>query len=206
MKTYVTNVVSGAEVVTPTSVNDEMLDIAGTANRLDDENFGTNALAASKLALGAMHRLAYVTSETTRSLDINGFSDGTTVGAVPDDSGVPWIQEVTTYGGMLVLSVRVAVSTFYYVDIPPVTAVPGTGNLWVGLRVDGQLVARSVEQSPSSTTDTLSARAHLPVGAGTHLVEVVFGVDRPTTGYGGAVGAEYAEFDDRALCVMEAIQ
>lgn len=205
MKTYPTNIVVGAEVVTPTPINDEFLDIANTANRLDDENFGALALASSKLALGAMHRLAYAAIETQQSVYLNLVHAGTNIGAVPDGSGNPWAWTVTTYGGLLYLTLRVAAESYYLFDVPPVTPYPGVGGLWVGLRVDGQLVARSCEQSTSTTTDTFSARAHVPVAAGSHSIEVVFGSDRPDLGY-STRGDEYATFLDRALCVMEAVQ
>lgn len=198
MKSFVTNVVVDGEIVTPHPINDEFLDIAGTANRLDDENIALTSLASSKLAVGAMHRLLWDPIETARSYTFTTLIIGTSVIPILNAGGSPWVQSITTRGGLLYLTLRVAIEG----------SIPALGSsallyAWAGIRVDGEIVARSGDQEGQAPTDTLIVRRHLPLGAGTHVIEPVLCVNNPgNTGFAG----NQVDYYDRALAVMEALQ
>lgn len=201
MKSHVSALVVGAEVVTPEPVNAEYLDIAGNANRLDDENFGAGTLTAAKLAAGAMHRLRSSVTETSQDVNVEQ-AISSIIGAVPDDGGEPWVIEVTTYGGTLCVTARAIVTKEATFDLGggPFQAPVEAGAVWLGLRMNGVMVARSNESMSSSFADTLTCHAAVPAGPGTHVLEVVFGLD---------TGGEYVDrltFDDRAVYILEALQ
>lgn len=199
MKSYVSALVVDGETATPYPVNDELLNVAGTANRLDDENFAANALPSTALALGATHRLLHDAIETARTVTVD-FRDVTGTGAVqplPDASGAPWAHTMETYGGALYLALQVAMED----------ATNELNNyVWIQIMVDGEVVAQSGDQAGQTYADSWYAHAVVPVAAGSHVIELSFGTSLPTEANGAAGAGGDLEFSDRSFVALEILQ
>lgn len=201
MKSYVSALVVDGETATPLPVNDELLAIAADANRLTEENL--DGLAASKLALDAVHRLLVDAIETTQTVVVD-YRDVTSTGstqALPDATGAPWYHVVETYGGALYLTLQVIMED----------ATNKLNNyVWVAIAVDGEIVARSSDQEAQCYADTWHAHAVVPLGAGSHTVELLFGVCLPdiagATGGGPPTAGGDLQFADRTFIAMERLQ
>ena len=199
MKSYTSALVVDGETATPYPVNDELLDLAGAANRLDDENFSPSSLPSTVLALGAAHRLLHDAIETARTVTVN-FRDQTSSGAVqplPDAAGDPWAHTIETYGGALYLALQVAMED----------ATNELNNYaWVQIMVDGEVVARSSDQEAQTYADTWYAHAVVPLAAGSHVIELSFGTSLPDVAGGASGAGGDLEFLDRSLVAMELLQ
>lgn len=197
MKSYVSALVVDGETATPLPVNEELLAIAGDANRLTEENL--DGLAASKLALDSVHRLLVDAIETSRTVTVN-FRDVTLTGttqALPDAAGDPWTHTIETYGGALYLTLQVAMED----------ATNKLNNYaWVAIAVDGEVVARSSDQEAQCYADSWHAHAVVPLGAGSHVVELLFGTSLPAEADGAAGAGGDLEFVDRTFIAMERLQ
>lgn len=199
MKSYVSALVVDGETATPYPVNDELLDIAGAANRLDDENFQASSLPSTVLALGATQRLLHDAIETAQTVTVS-FRDVTNTGTVqplPDATGAPWAHTIETHGGALYLALQVAMED----------SVNALNNYaWIAIQVDGELVARSSDQEAQTYADTWYAHATVPVAAGSHVIELVFGVALPDVAGGASGAGGDLGFIDRAFVALELLQ
>jgi hypothetical protein len=205
MRSYIVDGAVAGEVITERELMSELRDIADHANNLDDDNFQLATLTAAKLETGALNVVLYESTETSRTVVPAYNVDSEGVYGVPDAAGDPWVVTFVSSGGVLHIMAQVALGD---------SADLYNAYAWVGLRVNGELVARSSDQEAQSTTDTFNVRAILPFGIGTQVVEVVFGVAIPTVANTMNVGttpvwtqhATSVVFGDRILMVREASQ
>jgi hypothetical protein len=205
MRSYIVDGVVAGEVITERELMSELRDIADHANNLDDDNFQLSTLTSAKLETGALNVILYESTETVRTVAPAYNVDSEGVYAVPDGAGDPWVVTFLSSGG--VLHIMAQVSLYDSGDAY-------NGYAWVGLRVNGELVARSSDQEAQSTTDTFNVRAILPFGIGTQVIEVVFGVSIPTVANterpedppDWTEHATDIDFADRLLIVREASQ
>lgn len=167
MRSYTQATVASGETVTERELLRELRDVAEKSNAADDDNFGLEAITATKLELGSCNRIFYEATETARTVDPTYFQNSEAIYAVPDGSGNPWVQTIDTSNAVLHVMAQVVVGD---------QAATYCAYAWVGIRVNGEIVARSGDQDPQSTIDTFNVRAILPFGIGSALVEVVFGV------------------------------
>lgn len=170
MRSYTQATVSAGEVVTERELMQELQDVAEKGNALDDDNFGLEAITATKLQVGSCNRLFYEATETVREVAPSYFQNSEAIYAVPDAAGDPWVQAISTVNAVLHVVAQVVIAD----DADTFMAYA-----WVGIRVNGEIVARSGDQEAQSTVDTFNVRAILPFGIGTAQVEVIFGVSLP---------------------------
>lgn len=173
MRTYPRARVESGELVTPNEINDELRELVAGLNSLDRDNFG--ALSTDKVALGAWGRIRLSTS--VQRIDVTHLAGPSELAGevlpIPFDLGgptgtdvIPWFEEFETSDGSLELSLSVS----YTDDIDAETS-----GIWVGIRLNGNIVARSPMQPPGTYRDCGYCVVTVPVAARRQLVEPVYG-------------------------------
>lgn len=153
------------EVATPYELDAELRELTGAAHEVDVDNYASGRLAASRAAPGSW---ANITLSRPAAPDNTTVQAGEGGGILPIlISGAPWVVPITTGDCRLIVTL---VQSWQ----------DGIGDdsllLWVGVRVDGELVARSpIQQQGCPEVYTGFARGAVFVQAGTHLAEMVFG-------------------------------
>jgi hypothetical protein len=164
-----------ANIITPHELTEELAESIAVMHALDGDNVPNNELAAAKAALGAWNTIEYSTRSTNRTKTL-GSTHGTGIAyQMPDSAGNPWFLSIETGDGYL----EAIVSTW----VEEISGPPNLIRPWFGLRVDGRLVARQPIRV-ACLQAVCEVDAAVAVGAGTHIVEAVWGLDDPSTGTG----------------------
>lgn len=171
MRSYPMDTAYDGDYVTPYPVNAELTEIVDASNALTSDNVSVGILApghAASDAWGSYLRNGHVGPEDH---DHDRAPSKNDVYAIPTDAAEPWIERITTGDALL----EVVLTAEYEGR----TTSGGTGIvllLWVGVRVDGTLVTQSPCGDLTETADSRAALALVPVGAGEHVVELVYGL------------------------------
>lgn len=179
MRTFVRARAEPGELVTPNEINDELRDIVGAMHSLDRDNLPANLLTNARTALGAWGNILISRSEQAVDVEFPpGPSDldSCEIHVIPFDLDgdivVPWIEEFATGDCDLELSLGAQFS-----DIVDEL----TSRIWIGIRLDGVLVVRSPTQPDFTSAEHGYCTITVPVGAGTHILEAVYGRPFATT-------------------------
>lgn len=198
MRVFAVDRAEDGEHLDPRPVNNELRSVIGRLNHLDWWAFPTagGAAAIEAYALGAFGRFARSEQTTDQTVDVSGrqvYANGVSSPAVivkqiPDSSGDPWLTTIETVDGFLSVDLMAVVSfaaEFMHVR--------------VGVVVDGawaMLGAPSADHADVST-HTLHASGILPVGAGTHRVEMLVAYQNTT------FSDQQVTFSDRRVVLRE---
>lgn len=159
MRSFPAAIASDGLYLTPHEINAEVAEIASVVNSLDLYNFEAGEISHAKLEAGACGDLHVDRLTSSNSQDS---TNDRTVRGVPDEDDDPWVVEFASGDGYL----RVTCGGW-------VSASTVGLAIWVGIRVDGELVA-----SQALTSGLADAAWHIEgdiaVGAETHLIEVVW--------------------------------
>jgi hypothetical protein len=154
------------QYITPHEATDEFREFVRALNNIAEDNFDDEVLLAAKFALDAWGRLFDEETRTTaQNTVIEIANDSGTVYPIPNDAGDPWVLEKTTGDCILEGSFG---QTF-----ENSLGAPAEVKLWVGVLVDGVLAGQS-PVAQQSTIGSLDCDWAVPVGAGTHRIEMVF--------------------------------
>jgi hypothetical protein len=171
MRVYNVATASTGMVITPEEFDLELGEIARGVHLVDRDNFAAALLTAPKVKADAWGKILKGTRSTTRSTDHTVAGTNQDWFHVPDDAGDPWRAEFQTGDGVL----RFTYSQEFEEQSGAIAI-----NVWVGVRVDGELVARS-PLVRNVLLSGLQVDAAVPVGAGNHIIEAVYGLHRPAT-------------------------
>lgn len=162
-----------SEFATPNELNAELSELAEVAHDLDNDNLAFNRITAAKTQNGAFGNL-FLSLPTAvlgeQTVHLAGDSSGI-VYAMPKPNngtgGVPWILEPTLSDCEFKMTLSAA-----WED----QALNQWLGLWIGIRVDGVLVAQSPLQSRGFWSSHASVRVDVPLAAGGHTIEMVYGL------------------------------
>jgi hypothetical protein len=193
MKSYVTARAFPGQYAATTEINAELADVVAAMHRLDRDNLG-EPLTHGKVELGAFGKLKLSQSEqliTVLHPPNNLDDESTDMYPLPFDlsAGEPiyWVVDFESGDCELEISLGVGwVDDFDELE----------HWLWIGVRVDGVLVARSPTQAEFTFGSAAQVTVNHPVSAGVHIIEPV---------YGRAYDASerWVSFTDRTLSVLE---
>ena len=169
MKSFTRALAKSGEIITPHELNTELRDVVGTMHALDRHNVPAFAITRGKVAAGAFGRWLIDPITTARNTDHTAGQNGQVYYPIPDEAGEPWIKTFLTGDGGLVVGLHVS-----FGDVTSVT--PTQLYTWVGVLVDGALVAQSPISHVLAYRDHLSIEYEVPVGAGYHRIEAVYGL------------------------------
>lgn len=193
MRSYVNARANSGEFITPNEINDEIREIVGTLHSIDRDNIPANVITPAKCALGAWGNLLLSTTEQVIAIVHPQSGHVGRIYGIPFDvSGgvtIPWIKQFPT--GDAELEIGLSVGFTDDVDELP-------WFLWAGVRVDGLLAGRSPMQTEGTYRDHVYLSFSTPVGAGTHVIEPVYGISTQLRTVGGTLS-----FTDRQLSVLE---
>ncbi len=192
MRAYIVASAEDGEFLAVDEFNDEAREIVGHAHSVDRDNCRT--IAGDRVALGAWGKIQISTSEQRVDVDFAygpAAFDGAEIHPIPFDiSGtevIPWRIEFESADCELEL----ALSVSYTDDTDEKPSF-----LWVGIRVNGNLIARSPGGQDTCYRDCGFVVATVPVRAGIQIIEPVFG--RPYDSVSRACA-----FTDRLLSIRE---
>lgn len=171
MRMFPSDSQANGDVVTPFALNNELREMFSCIHSHDWYNFIASSLPATKLedgAAGDVRVVGYDGSASAKTVDTAANSND--VYPMVDAADVDWVEEFTSADSVLLI---VLSCTLF--DSNPTTFLP----VWIGVRVDGVLAARSgTEHSQNGLIEaTLMCSCMIPVGAGVHLIEPVWGVN-----------------------------
>lgn len=171
MRSYPTDVAYDGDYVAPHPITAEVGEVVAAANALTSDNIPVGTLgpeAAAADAWGTLLRNGFYGPEDH---DHDRTPTEGDVYPIRTDAAEPWVERITTGDGVL--------SVVLTAEYEGRTTSGGTGIvilLWVGVRVDGVLVAQSPGGDLIETADSRAALAMVPVGAGEHVVDMVYGL------------------------------
>jgi hypothetical protein len=165
VRSFITNLATEGDYITPHELNEEWAEIIGAVHGLDRDNVDDATLTAAKVELDAWNIIKTSARTTMRQTSHGESHSKGVIIAVPDEAGTgTWSLSITCGDGMLELGASVALFK----------SAPGasSASVSIGIRVDGTVIAWSPLDSAFRSSPIVDACAF--VGAGTHLVEVVF--------------------------------
>lgn len=172
MRSYIASTVEDGEYATPNEINDELRELVGALHSVDRDNL-EGSLTSAKAALGAWGRM--LISESEQAIDVvHPFApatfEGSEIHRIPFDLDagtiVPWYIEFES--GDCELEVELGAQ--WTDDVDDLESY-----VWIGIRVDGILVARSPVQQQFTRSEHGYVVWTVPVGAGVHVIEPVYG-------------------------------
>lgn len=187
MKSYPIDADHTSDYIVPFAANNEFAEMFGVIHSLDLYNFVAASLTVSKLDQGATGDIRITGSETPRAVVVSDAQLNSDVYAIPNDGGGNWVERITTGDGILQVTIQGWASNLF-----------GGAPLWMGVRVDGVLAAQSgTASSGLGIASAWFAQAEVPVGAGEHIVEAVFGF------YSIGGGVTTITWQDRTMIMRE---
>lgn len=168
MRSFTSALPTAGMVITPGELDAELADVGTSFHQLDRDNFAAGAVAATKVAVdawGAVLRLERSVLQTKTHSDAGTSQDWF---HLPDDLGADTIARQQT--GDCVL--HICFSACFQE-----TTLALFLNVWIGVRLDGELVAKS-PLNRRVTIGSCQCEAVVPVGAGVHVLEPVYGLHR----------------------------
>lgn len=196
MRSIVVDSLVDGDIVAPFPLNNELAAVGADFHSLDRWNFDANSLAATKASAGAWGRKETWGTETAETFTVTDGTSANDILAVPGP-GVgldAWVQVVETVDCALMVSFGCAA----FFDSGVVEAP-----MWIGVRVDGELIAQTGPSRYLCFTGWADIFGIKLVGAGTHIIEPVFGVHPPSSTSGVTAAAFNVEFRDRVLTLRE---
>jgi len=178
--------------LTPREINDELAAMVATAHSLDGDNFDAGELTKARMeqsVCGGVYRVGV--DGTTDDITILGSNANNNVIHIPLSGGANWIDTFDTADGVIEITLSLTVG-----DSNPGTGTEGLA-MWVGVLIDGVMAAQSPTDNGGGDLQAMTAIGTFPVGAGTHVVEAVFGA--PVHLGAGRV----VRFHDRILSIIE---
>lgn len=194
MRSFPVATVPGTQFPTPHELNAEFAEEAGVLHALDRDNFDPLELDEEKLVEGAFGSILVMGAEDTVSHIFQIDTGGYQVHWLPDDgtsSDGRMVVPFTSGDGLL----RVSLSAYVRDSAANVIYA------WVGVRVDGVMVAHS-PQCLYYSRFAFFCQGTIAVGPGSHLIEGVYGFSPAYTDAAGRT----LEFRDRVLTVQEAVR
>lgn len=171
MRSYPADAAYAGDYVSPHPIVAEVSEIVSASNALTSDNLAVGSLgpeAAAADAWGTVLRNGFYGPEDH---DHDRTPSEGDVYPIKTDAGEPWVERITT--GDAVLEV---VLTAEYEGRTTANVAGEVLLLWIGARVDGVLVAQSPGGDLIETADSRAALAMVPVGAGEHVVDMVYGL------------------------------
>jgi hypothetical protein len=166
MQTHRQTTIEPGTILAPHEIIQEVREFVGALHSIAEDNLDAAGLAASQFATNAFGKVfSEATRSTARSTTIPSTNEYGDQYPILDNAGDPWVVSRTTGDGYLEGSLGI---TF-------ISTVPIVLRMWVGVMVDGQLVGQSPTLSGQSFEDSLYVGWAVPVGAGVHRIEAVFG-------------------------------
>jgi hypothetical protein len=196
VRSHVAAVAEDGEFLTPHEVAAELRETVGRMHRIDRDNFPTNELDVTVVGLGAFGNVMISELESEETVDHNAGDNSETVYPIPlNTTGggatvEPWILYFPS--GDCELELSLSVEWRQDTDLTDPTY------LWIGIRLDGDLVVRSPIQVIQSNNDSSYVVYTVPVPAGTHIVEPVYGIHEQQAG----AALEFI-FGDRVCAIRE---
>lgn len=178
MRSFTTDNADVGEFITPHELNNELREVVTGIHRIDRDNFGPNELPTTKIALGAWGDWFIEQIEEPVDIAHQPGDNSTVVYPIPhDDSGgviTNWVVEFSS--GDCELMVTLAATWEDQALFDPTF-------MWIGAKVDGILIMQSPIQMSNTYVDHALVWMSVPVGAGTHVVEFVYGMHDAALGF-----------------------
>lgn len=176
--------------ITPHEIMAELAELAATMNALDRDNLESEGLDETHAEEGAWN---VVQTDPIEDVQVTSHESGQegSVYPIPDASGAPWVLEHPSTDTTLEVSLSVTAQLEAGVQV------------WVGVRVNGRLFRSPWSRSVAATAyESWLLRASSPVGAGTAIIEAVYGT-RSTT---DATPPWAVTWQDRRLTIRELVR
>lgn len=169
MRSFPVDAAVNGEFTTPLELDAELREITGAGHDVDNDNLAGARVGLTKVAAGAYGTIQLATVYPGGDLTVHqpGDSAGQVYNIPGGGTGNPWILAPTFADGSVEFSLGV-----YFRD----DALTSTLLAWVGLRLDGELIAQSPIQGPQFYGSSRFVRVQRPVAAGVHLLEPVYGL------------------------------
>lgn len=187
-------------LLSPFAFNAELAEMFGVFHSLDTYNFADQSITVAKLAAGACGDLLIRGTDIGQAYTVQKTAGISDVYPIPNATGTPWIETMTTGDGVLKLTLASDVRNNTDTHTP----------VWIGIKLDGELVARSPTHpddaagaADSNDVVSLFCFATVPVGAGSHVIEPCFGVYPDSVLW---TAANNIEFDTRQLVAREVLR
>jgi hypothetical protein len=129
-----------------------------------------NAITSAKLALDTMGSVVWDDRGTAQDSELTETHALGSEYPIPADDGEPWRITFECQDGMLAATFNVTFDVLHVDGLGDSTA-----GVWVGVRLDGNLVAQSPPGDWPCTSDTVECSWACPVPAGSHTLELVYG-------------------------------
>ena len=175
--------------LTPHELNAEVREVVQASHALAEDNFGEGVLSAAPVVVNAFGGMWEFERTTSQNSTIPAADQYGEYQPIPNSSGTAWVESVTT-GDCLLEGV-------FGVTMRSTGGTPVASIVWVGVVLDGVLVAQSPMGDYTSLQDSADVEFAEGVGAGAHRLELVFGYHAsPTT-------AQTIEWNEGNLVVRE---
>lgn len=181
--------VPDGDVIATDELSAEVAEMVGAANNIARESFDAGIITRAKVELGVAGDLLVWGTSTLRGVAHLAGRAPQFEYPVPDDTGAPLVKTFTSGDGVLSISAK------WHFQESTNTYAP---MVWVGIRVDGALVAKSPLTDDVSVEDSGILLVTLPVPARQHTVALVYGVHSPT------MPAATLNWLDRSVAIREA--
>lgn len=182
------------EFVAPLELNAELAELSASAHDIDYDNIGGAAIiTGDKVADGTWGKVWTNPITSDGSLRTHTAGDNQVqVFELPNDGDTAPMRMVVDTGDCeLALSLGACWSA-----TQGATAVPI--KLWLGIRLDGVVVAQSPIGSPIATRCHQLIRQSVPVPAGRHVIDAVYGIHDS-----GLASTTVVQWRDRRLTARE---
>lgn len=191
MRSYPVDAAAEGELVTPTELNAEVAEIVSAMHSIDRYNFAPNILDRQRVATGSWNTLLLDVIETNVEVEHIAKSNQQAMYPIPDGDGNPWVRSYDTPDCMLHCSLGVD-----WADVSDNLQL----YLWIGVLVDGLLVAQSPLGDYSCWRDHAQVWGIVPVAAGTHRIECVYGLHDRALATPRTVNFFHRILSARAVC------
>lgn len=171
MQSWITDTWIAGRYTTVNELTAEQLALAEAVQGLDQDNIAS--LTAAKVAVYAWANPLWEDRSVVQTSEL--FDDTATLFWIPNNAGTPWLLDFECGDGMLEGTLSI---TFVTADL---FVIPTASLVWVGVKLDGALVAIS-PSGGGLTEDSLEVEVVVPIGAGSHRLEFVFGLNGPSSG------------------------
>lgn len=165
--------VNDQDALTPHALNAEIAELVAVVHGIDRDNIALAGIFPVRVALDAWGGIKTGIRTTERTITLAARDANQQVFDIPDNSGDPWFQAITTGDGVLEIELSLEVRV-----------EPGASNIvpdmWIGVVVDGLLAGKSpwmnagLADGGTEVWYTGDVNVCVPVPAGAHRVAFKF--------------------------------
>lgn len=170
MQSFIAEAVTGARYPTPDEVQAEIAELCGGVQGIDQDNLGT--ITVAKVEVDGFGEVITTFRDVVQRTSLTDAQQTGESLPIPDNAGAttPWVKAFTCGDGML----HGTLSVTFYSSVAGVAVT--VGGMWVGVELDGALVAISPNDANGDFVEaSYDVAFAVPIGAGSHRLAFVYG-------------------------------